>query len=293
MKADWRGRRVLSVVGVVFVSLVVALAGAVALGSHRWNSETRELRERLVVARAPVRPKTVDLRELEGLPRPVQRFFRTALTDGQQMIAEVRIRHRGTFNMGEATDQWKPFTSDQQIIAQRPGFDWDARIAIAPGLHARVHDAYIAGEGLLHASLLGLWSLANVRGTGALAAGELMRFCAEATWYPTVLLPSQGVRWRPVDDSSATATLSDGSVSVTLLFTFNMSGLIESVRAEARGRMVSGKITPARWEGRFWNYSERDGMHIPMEGEVSWLLPEGKKPYWRGHISEIAYEFMH
>lgn len=282
----------LNVTGVVFVSLVVALAGSVVLGSYRWNSETRDLRTRLAGARAPVRPKTVDFRELEGLSGPVQRFFRTALTDGQPMIAEVRIRHRGTFNMGETVDQWKPFTSDQQIIAQRPGFDWDARIAIAPGLHARVHDAYISGEGLLHASLLGLFSLANVRGTGAFAEGELMRFCAEATWYPTALLPSQGVRWQPVDDHSANATLSDGSVSVTLLFTFSMSGLIESVRAESRGRMVSGSITPTRWEGRFWNYSERDGMHIPLEGEVAWLLPEGTKPYWRGHIGEIVYEFM-
>ncbi len=282
----------LKVVGLVFVLLVVALAGAVVLGSHRWNSETRKLRAQLAEERTSVRPKTVDFSELEGLPRPVQRFFRTALTDGQPIITEVRVRHRGTFNMGEAVDQWKPFTSDQQIIAERPGFDWDARIAFAPGLNVRVHDAYIAGEGLLHASLLGLLSLANVRGTGALAEGELMRFCAEATWYPTVLLPSQGVRWLPVDDRSANATLSDGSLSVTLLFTFNMSGLIESVRAEARGRIVSGKIAPAQWGGRFWNYSERDGMHIPMEGEVAWLLPEGKKPYWRGHISEIAYEFM-
>jgi hypothetical protein len=282
---------VLNVVVVVLLSLAVALAGAVVLGSHRWNSETRELRARLGVARVPVRPKTVDLRELEGLPKPVQRFFRTVLTDGQPMVAEVRIRHHGTFNIGEAADQWKPFTSDQQIIAQRPGFDWDGRIAIVPGLHARVHDAYIAGEGLLHASLLGLFLLANARGTNAMAEGELMRFFAEAAWYPTVLLPSQGVRWQPVDDRSANATLSDGSVSVTLLFIFNESGLIETVRAKARGRMVSGKIVPTRWEGRAWNYRERDGMHIPMEGEVAWLLPAGTKPYWRGRIGEITYEF--
>jgi hypothetical protein len=55
--------------------------------------------------------------------------------------------------------------------------------------------------------------------------------------------------------------------------------------------MVGGKIVPTCWEGRFWNYSERDGMHIPMEGEVAWLLRTGPKPYWRGRISDIAYEF--
>ncbi len=177
------------------------------------------------------------------------------------------------------------------IVTQRPGFDWDGRIAMMPGLAARVHDAYIAGEGLLHASLFGLFSLANVRGTTAMAEGELMRFFAEATWYPTALLPSQGVHWQPLDDRAALATLTDGDLCVTLRFAFNESGFIETVRAEARGRTVNGEIVPTPWEGRFWNYLERDGMRVPVDGEVAWLLPTGAKPYWRGRISEIAYRF--
>jgi hypothetical protein len=75
-----------------------------------------------------------------------------------------------------------------------------------------------------------------------------------------------------------------------MLFAFNDSDLIETVSAEARGRMVSGKIVPTPWQGRFWDYSQRDGMQVPLEGEVAWLLPAGAKPYWRGRIAEIAYE---
>lgn len=276
---------------VLLVSLVAVLAAALSLGTHRWNSETQALRARLDAARVPVRPQTVTFSEIAGLPAPVQRFFRTALREGQPMVAGVRVRHRGTFNMGEAADQWKPFTSDQKVVAQRPGFDWEGRIAMLPGLPVRVHDAYIAGEGILHASLLGLFSLVNIHGTSDMAEGELMRFLAEATWYPTALLPSQGVQWEPVDDRSAYATLTEGNISVTMRFTFNESGLIETVRAEARGRMVSGEIVQTPWQGRFWNYDERDHMRVPLDGEVAWLLPAGAKPYWRGRIIEIAYEF--
>src|SRR3712207_6139748 len=67
--------------------------------------------------------------------------------------------------------------------------------AVMPGLPVRVHDAYVAGEGILHASLLGLFPVVDMRGTSDVAEGELMRFFAEAAWYPTALLPSQGVRW--------------------------------------------------------------------------------------------------
>jgi len=34
----------------------------------------------------------------------------------------------------------------------------------------------------------------------------------------------------------------------------------------------------------------RDGMRVPMQGEVAWLLPEGPAPYWRGRITDIIYE---
>lgn len=40
---------------------------------------------------------------------------------------------------------------------------------------------------------------------------------------------------------SAKARLKDGETAVTLLFRFDENGLIESVRAEARGRAVAGE----------------------------------------------------
>ncbi|HUF69715.1 MAG TPA: DUF6544 family protein [Longimicrobiales bacterium] len=281
----------LTAVFVLLVLVAAVVAVALIVGAKSLDAETRALRARLEAARVPVRPPTVDFRELPDLPDPVQRYFRTVLTDGQPMIAGVRVTHAGTFNMGEVTDRWKRFTSEQMIVGQRPGFDWNGRIAMMPGVTVHVHDAYVAGAGILHASLFGLFTVADVRGTGDVAEGELMRFLAEAAWYPTALLPSQGVRWEPVDDRSARATLTDGSLSVTMLFAFDESGLVETVRAEARGRIVSGEITRAPWEGRFWNYAERDGMRVPLEGEVAWLLADGPKPYWRGRIMRIRYAF--
>ena len=290
MKLSRDRAKTLRVLSGVF-ALAVVLASARLYGAYRWNAGTRELRARLDAAREPVRQQTVDLRELEGLPAPVRRYFRAVLQDGQPMVAGVRVRHTGTFNMGETTDQWKPFTSDQRVVTRRPGFDWDGRVAMAPGLPVRVHDAYVGGEGILHASLLGLLPVVDMRGTRDVAEGELMRFLAEAAWYPTRLLPGQGLRWEAVDDDSARATLNDAGISVTMLFTFDEQGLIETVRAEARGRTVGGEVVPTPWQGRFWNYEERGGMLVPLDGEVAWLLPEGAKPYWRGHITGISYEF--
>jgi uncharacterized protein DUF6920 len=272
-------------------AVCVVVATVMVYGEFRWKSGTTALRGRLEAARLPTEPKVFDRRELEGLPAPVQRYFRTVLRDGQPIVAAVSVEHTGTFNRSEAAAQWKPFTSTQRVITRRPGFDWDANVAMMPGVPVRVHDAYIAGRGTLHAAVFGLVSVVNVHDTPELARGELMRFLAEAAWYPTSLLPSQGVHWETADDHSARATLEDGDVSVTLLFRFGEDGLIDTGRAEARGRLVGATAVPTPWQGRFWNYAIRDGMRVPLDGEVAWILPEGARPYWRGQIKTVTYEF--
>jgi hypothetical protein len=113
---------------------------------------------------------------------------------------------------------------------------------------------------------------------------------AEAAWYPTALLPSQGVQWKAIDDFCAKVTLKDGETALTL-FRFDENGLIKSVRAEARGRTVAGAVIPAPWEGQWSSYEGRDGMSIPTEGDWAWVLPEGPKHYWRGRITSLRYEF--
>ncbi|MGE0594042.1 MAG: DUF6544 family protein [Vicinamibacterales bacterium] len=281
----------LELVGLTAAVVAAAVGAAVWYGAARWAARTRELRTGLAESRVPVRLPAVDLAGLASVPPPVQRFFRAVLTDGQPRVAAVRLRHMGTFNMGETTDRWTAFTSDQQVIARRPGFDWDARMALLPGLSVRVHDAYVAGSGILQASVLGLYAVADLRGGGDLAAGELMRFLAEAAWYPTVLLPGQDLTWTAVDDRTALATLTDGPVVVTLRFTFHEDGPIDTVSADARARTVAGASVPTPWQGRFWNYEVRDGMRIPLDGEVAWLLPDGPKVYWRGRITDVAFEF--
>jgi hypothetical protein len=160
-----------------------------------------------------------------------------------------------------------------------------------PGVAVHVHDAYLAGEGVLHPALLGLFSLASLRGPGELARGELMRFLAEAAWYPTALLPSQGVRWEAVDEQSARATLADGPVAPALTFRFDADGLIASAQADARGRTVGARVVPTPWVGRWSGYEQRHGMRIPTRGEVTWRLPDGEKPYWRGSVTALRYEF--
>ena len=75
-----------------------------------------------------------------------------------------------------------------------------------------------------------------------------------------------------MDVHSAQGTLTEGAINLTMFFPFNEQGLIDTVRAEARGRTVGGKVIPTPWQGRFWNYENRGGMRVPLDGEAAWLI---------------------
>lgn len=282
---------------VALVLLLGVIASiTVAVGRMTWRNRSEGLRDALAHATA-VRATAVrataafDTTELEGLPAPVARMFRTTLTPGQPLITSVQLAHRGTFDMGRDGVRWAPFASSQYVSARRPGFLWDARIRMGPGLPVFVHDAYIAGRGVLTAKLLGLITVMNAEQDHALAEGEFLRWVAEAAWYPTALLPSQGAVWAPRDDASAALTFRDGHVTATVTVSFDPQGRIARVRADRRTRLTPDGPVPTPWDGRFWDYVRQDGMWIPRQGEVSWLLPDGPRPYWRGELVTAAYAF--
>jgi hypothetical protein len=287
----------LSWLALLLCFLLIGAVSIAAYGAKKWTGATLTLTQGLEAARVdagvdPLRPTRYDSRELESLPAPVQRYFRAVLTEGQPIIAAATIELAGTFNMSATGKQWKPFTSRQRVVTRRPGFLWDAQVSMLPGMTVRVVDSYIAGKGLLHAAVLGLFTVADISGDGEIARGEFMRYFAEAVWYPTALLPSQGVRWEALGDRSANATIVDGPLTLTLLFRFNDAGLIDSFRAEARGGAVTGKeMVMLPWEGSLSNYQTRDGMVVPSTGEVAWMRPEGRKSYFVGTVTALSYEF--
>ena len=274
---------------IVVVLLSAAAIGLLSLGRRHWQRETGVLR--MTLQSGCLRPTvtTFSRKETETLPPPVQRYFATALQEGQAMIASVRFLQRGLFRQDGHKNTWQPFHATQLVTMHPPGFDWDARITMAPGMAIWVRDSYALGAGYLRAAVSGLVTVAELRNTPESARGELMRYLAEAAWYPTALLPSQGVIWEGLDETSARATLCDGATTVTLEFTFGADHLIKTVFAAARPKSATES---APWLCRIGGCEERDGMRVPVRGEVEWETSGGPVPYFQGTMTQIDYEFV-
>lgn len=280
-----------------FALVTGGLAGstlaAVAVGNLLWKRSTKKAIRRL----GPESASGVFSRsQLEGLPAPVVRYFDFALTPGQRLLRGARLEHEGTFR-GGFDEPWSPFTSVQHFSVRPPGFVWDASIRLAPLLTVRVRDSYIGGTGGMQGKIASLIPVVDQSGGPELNAGALHRLLAEMVWLPTGLLPGLpglpggGVTWTAIDDTTARATLSDSGTTVWLDFQFNAAGEIVGVATPERYRDVDGTAVPTPWAGTFGSYQEVDGMRVPTEGEVAWILPEGRLSYWRGRIVRSAYDF--
>ena len=75
-------------------------------------------------------------------------------------------------------------------------------------------------------------------------------------------------------------------------FRFNAQNEVSGIYVAARGRAVDGVTTEAPWEGRFWQYARHDGMLIPEQGEVAWILGGVSRPYWRGRTTAASFDFV-
>lgn len=266
------------------------LAAAIPIaGARRWRRATGRAMDRLR-ARASAAPGAFTAASVAGLPEPVARYFGRVLRADQAYVRAAELAQEGEFRIGQEGQGWRPFRARQCFSAVPPGFVWEARIRLGPLASICVRDSYLEGSASMRAALLAVVPLMNATARPELNAAALQRYLAEAIWFPTALLPGQGVTWEGIDARRALATITDAGTSAALEFRFHAAGEIAEIFTPARYREAQGKYVPTPWAVRCTEYGERHGMRIPVAAEVEWRLPEGPRPYWRGRITEIRYE---
>jgi hypothetical protein len=282
-------RVVLAAIALALIALLVAIWQA----QRRWQSATSDMQRRLHAAAAAAGATHYSEAELAGLPVPVARYFRTVLKDGQPIIRRAHVTWKGEFNMGKpGVDKWVAFSAEQDFVPSAPGFVWDARMQMAPGMNTLVRDSFVGGAGSMFAKVLGLITVANSHDTPAIALSALQRYLGEAAWLPTALLPSQGIKWEPIDDTRARATITASGVTASLEFRFGADGLIASVFAPKR-TFDDGKNPPSPhpWQARHLRHGQLNGMKVPVDSTAEWLFPTGAYAYWRGQPVKVEYAY--
>ena len=276
---------------IVLVLAVVSTAIFLVIGVKQNKTETKALVEKLFNASSIENPHIVNFASLSELPRPVEKYFRNVLFDGQQLINLVVFHQIGELKIDPKSKKWSKFEASYFVSQSPVAFIWDAKIKIAPVFHVRVTDYFLDGIGAGNVSLMSAITIASDKDNQEINSGALYRYLAEAVWHPTALLPQSGVKWEPVDDYRAIARLTKFGISISLEFKFNDLGEITGIYTEDRFGKFGDKYVKYPWEGRFSNYQAFNGVKIPTEGEVGWHLPEGWWLFWKGKIVNAEFQY--
>lgn len=226
----------------------------------------------------PIENMTYDSESITGLPEPVQRYFMFALTDGQDYINSLRLRHSGTFKTARDR-KWTDIEGEQYFIANPPGFIWIGKTSSFKAI-----DSYVAGEGNLSVYLFGALRIVKEEGNKVNQA-ELLRWLGESVWMPTNFLPDENKTWSAIDKNSAMLTFTYNGLSVYYIITFDEEGRILSLETE---RYMDDHLVP--WKGEVKNYTLQNGMMVPADIEASWMLEEDKYTYARFHVEEFEFD---
>ncbi|MDC7235512.1 MAG: hypothetical protein PQJ58_19945 [Spirochaetales bacterium] len=267
-------KKMLSIIIIILILLsLVFFAGK----SHMYIIVERE-RELLRSLSTDLSGRIYREDQIEGLPVPVQRYFRNVLTDGQPYISSVYLKHDGQFKTA-LDKEWINIEGEQHFTTDEPGFLWNGKTALFT-----VQDMYIAGKGHIRVSLLNIIKVLDGKGP-EYDQGELLRWLGESVWFPTNLLPSSRLQWTAIDDNMAKLSFSYNDQILSYKVSFNGKGEIVQLETSRYMSRENQEI----WIGRLSKYEEINGMKIPMEIEALWKLTDGEHSYARFNVNRIHH----
>ncbi len=276
-------RKILLILGVVIVIIILLITISKILFDKKITKDINILTEEGSKAQS----KIFSFNDLEGLPEPVQRYFKYALKDEQEHIKFVRLKQVGKFRMKE-NQSWMPIKAEQYFTTENPSFIWRVKFTMAPFIWIEGRDMYYQGKGSMLIKVLSTVTVADAAGS-EMDISSLIRFLSEAPWFPTALLPSDYIEWKEIDSNSAQVVIKHNGYTALGIFTFNEKGEIIKFVTNDRYMEVDGKYFKEQWGGYYRNYQEINGIKIPTEAEVEWNLYDRNLQYVKLKITDIQY----
>ena len=278
--------KILSTLAATLCIVLAAAVVAVLVNRYRFRALiAEEVTGLLSGATTAIGPDQVAQR-WNGLPAPVRRYLRFAISPAAPAIRTLRLQHTGSIRTAPDS-RWLPLEGAEYFAVAQPGFVWHGVANAAPLAWIEVRDRLLAERGSMLVKLESTLTLADAQGA-EIDQGAQLRWLAEAMWFPYGLVGDR-IRWEPVSDSTARATLLHADRPVSLVFEFDGEGKLLRVEGERSRDLGEGKSELTRWRGECADYREFGGLRVPTSASASWLLKEGPFEYIRIQVTGLEF----
>jgi hypothetical protein len=250
---------------------------------RRVDAEVAEL-----FAEIETMPTYYDEHELDGLPEPVQRFFRRNLQDGAPHQSCVRTREAGRVRQRPG-QPWTEYVGEEYVLASTPAMLWFARLRPFPLVWVDARNLYVRGRGHTQVKLFSSISSVDSR-DDATRRSLLIQYIADLALLPGALLPGDDRSWEPVDEDSARFILIDGELGVAGVFRFDEFGNIVRFETEDRPYVGEQKPSSVRWVVRYGEHRSFAELELPTRIDIEWQLDDQTFPYVEKTLEAIELD---
>lgn len=222
---------------------------------------------------------------LAKLPEPIRRYLEAALGPNVEPASVVKLKLEGRIKPSEDSS-WSDYEATQTVTLNPPQLAWSARIDYLPLLPVHTVTKLAGGRGRTESKLAGLMSML-VLANDDVGRYLLLRWLAEAVWYPEVLLACPGLTWQEMEAPVAgtrqiRATLKRDGRQVEGEFTF-------IGRSRAPSFFTSRNTGAYRWYCNYSGWRRESGRQIPTLLTQGLQLAAARDDRLKLELAEIEY----
>lgn len=285
---------------IIIIISAIAVCVLVYLASGIRRAYEAEVQYGLKAYNDP-NPGILTLEDIERLPAPVQKYLAYAGVIGKPKVWNFKVVCEG--RMKASSDKWMKITTVQYNFIKKPTrmYYLKADMSGIPcyGLHAYKHET-----GTMLVKILGLIPVVNGKGK-EMNEGDCVTLFNDMCLVAPASLIDERITWETVDDLTAKATFTNGSIAVSALLYFNANG--ELVNFVSDDRYLSGTgatYQKLRWSTPVKDYAglvvgdvnrlpmqpDRNGVKLASYAEAVWTMPDGTLlKYAEFNIKSVEY----
>lgn len=264
---------------VILIIVIVTIIVFFNISYSKTKNEFAVLSEKFI-AKAGDNEEMFEMKDIENLPRPVQKYFINCGYIGTKKMNYMKINFKDVdFSLGKDKPTIK-IDYTQYNLVEEP-----ERIAYIDssmyGVPFEGLDSYIDGKGSMKGVLAKVINLFDQRGK-TMDSACLVTYLAECLIIPNAAL-QDFIHWEEIDENHVKATISYYGISVGGIFEFNELGEMISFTTDDRvATSMDGKEEKARWTALCSDYKEINGIKKPSTLQAVWHYEEGDLLYFDG-----------
>ncbi len=228
------------------------------------------------------------LEKIARLPEPLKKYFLSCGYVNTALMTRAEIVWKNAALCLNRNKKWMPIECYQFNSVLEPCRIVYMKTRLGGLIPFEGRDKCQDGGGNMLIKILKIFTMVDAKGK-EMAESALCTVLAEALFLPAYSI-QEYIKWTPIDELSAKASLTFNGFSVSGIFRFNGNGEFKEFETDDRYQSADGNnLKKIRWSALCESYSFQGGIKIPENVTALWHEEDGDYPYFRGSIKEIKF----